>query len=76
MPPSGTNRKSPGRASIHAVPSYSLMVPEITKNDSEIDRWKCGSGPLSAGDMFQRYRPNCPLVDSPVARYSAVPPFL
>ncbi len=76
MPPSGTNRKSPGRASIQSLPSYNLIAPEITKNDSEMDRWKWGSGPLFAGDMFQRYRPNWPLVESPVARYLAVPPFL
>ena len=50
IPPSGTYRKSPGRASNQSRPSNSLIDPEITKNDSEIVRWKCGparSGPAT-----------------------------
>src|SRR6266511_44677 len=67
-PPSGTNRKSPAVASIQRAPSNRRTAPERTKNDSEIVRWKCGSGPLGGPAMSHRYRPNCPLADVPVAR--------
>jgi hypothetical protein len=43
-------------------------LPARMKKDSEIDRWKCGSGPLGCAPISQRYRPNWPLVDAPVPR--------
>ena len=54
MPPGGTCAKSPGGVSVQPVPSWIRTVPDRMKKDSEMVRWKCGSGPLGPGPKSQR----------------------
>lgn len=55
-------------AAAHRLPSKSCTVPDSTKNDSEIMRWKWVPGPAGSGPMSHRHRPNSPLVEAPVVR--------
>ena len=53
-PPSGTNVKSPGFAVTQSLPSWIRTLPDSTKNDSVIVRWKWASAPPGFGPMSQR----------------------